>query len=49
MPDFFESEWFVPEPDNWHLKNGAPKDIQENFDAWMKEREESLEEGIIID
>jgi hypothetical protein len=31
------------------LKNGAPKDIQENFDAWMKEREESFEEGIIID
>jgi len=49
MPDFFESEWFVPETDNWHLKPGAPKELQDEFDAWMKEREKSLEEGSIID
>lgn len=49
MPDFFTSEFFVPEPDNWHLKEGAPKEVQEEFDAWMKERKEAEENNIIID
>ena len=41
MPDFFTSEWFVPEPDNWHLKEGAPKELQEQFDEWMKEHDQT--------
>lgn len=49
MPDFFTSEFFVPEPDNWHLKEGAPKEVQEEFDAWMKERKEAEENNTIID
>lgn len=49
MPDFFTSEWFVPEPDNWHLKPGAPKEIQDEFDAYMKAQKEAEAKGIILD
>ena len=38
IPKFFTSKYFVPEIDNWHLKKGAPKEIQKEFDAWMKKR-----------
>ena len=37
MPKFFTSEYFVPEPDNWHLKEGAPPEVVEEFEAYMKE------------
>ena len=36
MPNFFTSEWFVPETDNWHLKEGAPQEIVDEFNQWMK-------------
>lgn len=31
MPDFAKSPYFVPEFGNWHLKEGAPKEIVEEF------------------
>ena len=37
MPDFFTSEYFVPEPDNWHLKDDAPQELKEKFEKWMQE------------
>ena len=37
MPDFVDSEWFVMEEDNWHLKEGAPPEIVEEFNKWMEE------------
>ena len=37
MPAFFTSEYFVPEPDNWHLKEDAPEDVKKEFEEWMKE------------
>lgn len=37
MPDFFTSEYFVPEPDNWHLKEDAPQELKDQFEKWMKE------------
>lgn len=36
MPEFFTSEFFVPEPDNWHLKEGAPPELVQEFEEWMK-------------
>lgn len=39
MPDFFTSEYFVPEPDNWHLKDDAPQELKEWFGKWMKEHD----------
>lgn len=49
MPNFVTSEWFVCETDNWHLKPGAPEEIQEEFDQWMQARKEAEEKGINID
>ena len=46
MPNFFTSEWFVPETDNWHLKEGAPKEIVEEFNKYMKEHDK---EDVIVD
>ena len=37
MPKFFTSEYFVPEPDNWHLKEDAPPELVKEFEEWMKE------------
>jgi len=48
MPKFFQSEWFVPETDNWHLKPGAPKEIVDEFNEWMKEHN-SEDSGIDVD
>ena len=43
MPSFFKSEWFVAETDNWHLKEGAPKEVVEEFNEYMKHQKESEE------
>lgn len=34
-PKFFDSPYFVMDEDNWHLKPGAPEDIQKEFDEYM--------------
>lgn len=49
MPEFAKSEWFVDEPDNWHLKPGAPPEIVKEFEEWMKEHEYNEEDHIIVD
>lgn len=49
MPNFFTSEYFVPEPDNWHLKDDAPQEVREEFEEYMKMKEEAKLTGIIID
>lgn len=48
-PSFFDSEYFVPEVDNWHLKDGAPPEIVEEFEEYMKQDQEAKEKGIILD
>lgn len=37
MPSFWNSPYFVPEPDNWHLKEGAPEEIKKAFAEYMEE------------
>ena len=49
MPAFFNSPYFVPDPDNWHLKPGAPKEIQEEFEAYMKACQDAEKENSILD
>lgn len=49
MPSFFTSEYFVPEVDNWHLKDGAPPEVVEEFEEYMKRDQEAKENGIILD
>lgn len=46
MPDFFTSEYFVPEPDNWHLKEDAPQELKDQFNKWMKEHNQP---GLLVD
>lgn len=36
-PDFFDSPYFVMEPDNWHLKSDAPEEVKKEFEEYMKE------------
>ena len=33
-PKFLDSPYFVPEPDNWHLKEGAPEDVKKEFEEY---------------
>lgn len=47
MPDFVTSEYFVPEVDNWHLKEGAPEEVKKEFDEWMAVHRQK--DGLIID
>ena len=35
-PKFIDSPYFVGEFGNWHLKPGAPKEVQEEFNAYME-------------
>lgn len=35
-PKFLSSPYFVGERFNWHLKPGAPKDIVDEFNAYME-------------
>lgn len=38
-PKFYDSPFFVDEPGNWHLKPGAPKEVVEEFNDFMKAQE----------
>lgn len=44
MPSFWDSPYFVPEPDNWHLTDDAPDDMKEEFERYMKEQEQEDED-----
>ena len=46
MPKFAESPYFVPEMGNWHLKEGAPQEIVEEFNAYMEEQKRNKEAGV---
>lgn len=49
MEDFMLTEWFVPEVDNWHLKEGAPPDVVKAFEDYKRRKEEALKNGVILD
>lgn len=34
-PSFWDSPYFVPETDNWHLKPGAPAEVVKEFNEYM--------------
>ncbi|MED4204004.1 hypothetical protein [Neobacillus mesonae] len=34
-PDFTNSPYFVDEPGNWHLKPGAPKELQIELEQYL--------------
>lgn len=47
-PNFIDSKWFVMEPDNWHLRPNAPKEIVREFEKFMNKHEEYGEKGGLI-
>lgn len=47
-PNFVDSPYFVAEDGNWHLKDGAPEEIKEEFEEYMKYSEECEKKGIDI-
>jgi hypothetical protein len=36
-PQFVNSPYFVDEPDNWHLKDGAPEEVKKEFEEFMRD------------
>lgn len=46
--EFANSPYFVPEVDNWHLKEGAPEEVKEEFEEYMKYTKECEERGVFI-
>lgn len=48
-PKFVDSEYFVPEMFNWHLKEGAPENVVREFEEYKKRDEEAAKKGIVID
>ncbi|MGG3468888.1 hypothetical protein ABES02_15575 [Neobacillus pocheonensis] len=46
-PEFTKSPYFVDEPGNWHLKPGAPKELQVELTNYLNSLEEMNEPGTI--
>lgn len=42
-----KSPYFVDEPGNWHLKKGAPKELQEELEDYLQSLEETVDSGSI--
>ena len=36
IPSFWDSPYFVPEPDNWHLTEDAPEELKKEFAEYME-------------
>ncbi|WP_040208690.1 hypothetical protein [Neobacillus jeddahensis] len=46
-PDFTKSPYFIDEPGNWHLKAGAPKEMQNELEEYLNSLEILDEPGTI--
>lgn len=44
--EFMKSPWFVPEVDNWHLKDDAPAEVVREFEEYKKYEEQLRKRGI---
>lgn len=36
-PDFLDSEYFYIDESGWHLRDGAPEDVKNEFEEYMKQ------------
>lgn len=45
-PEFTKSSYFVPEDNNWHLEEDAPKEVKKEFEEFKKYEKELEERGI---
>ncbi|HJV17806.1 MAG TPA: hypothetical protein VJ546_10575 [Bacillales bacterium] len=46
-PQFTKSSFFIDEPGNWHLKPGAPVEIQEEFENYISSLMDDHQPGTI--
>ncbi|MCM3767841.1 hypothetical protein [Neobacillus niacini] len=46
-PDFTKSPYFVDEPGNWHLRPGAPKELQIELENYLQSLEDVSQPGTI--
>lgn len=44
-PKFIESPFFAVGDDGWYLLPGAPPDVREEFEGYMKMQEEAISRG----
>lgn len=42
MPSFWDSPYFIPEPDNWHLTEDAPEELKKEFEEYIAESDEAM-------
>ena len=47
-PKFVDSEYFYADESGWHLKEGAPSDVQKEFDEYMQYEKVHLLLGISL-
>lgn len=47
--EFMKTKWFVPEVDNWHVKEDAPQDVKDEFQEYLEVERKAKEKNIIID
>ena len=45
--DFTKSQYFVDEPGNWHLREGAPKKLQKELQQYLESLTEIDDSGTI--
>lgn len=38
-PAFMQSPYFIAEPGNWRLKDGAPEELRREFETFMEKME----------
>ncbi|MGG5254010.1 hypothetical protein ACQYAD_11000 [Neobacillus sp. SM06] len=46
-PNFMSSPYFVDEPGNWHLKEGAPKEMQTELEQYLQALQDETAAGTI--
>lgn len=46
--EIMESGWLEMEVDNWHLKEGAPTEIVEAYEEYLKKDAEAEKNGRIL-
>ncbi|WML53699.1 hypothetical protein RCG17_03200 [Neobacillus sp. PS3-12] len=47
QPDFTKSPYFVDEPGNWHLREGAPQKLQKELQQYLESLTEIDDSGTI--
>lgn len=45
---FVNSPYFVDEPDNWHLLEGAPEEVVKEFEEYMAYTKKMEDKGVYI-